>query len=77
MSTPSTLAAIEDFVGNYEVTASGVAKSNFQVMANGDISLKGQTAQFKEVCKNPTQNNGQGYRLITTKATILLFRETE
>ncbi len=73
---PSTLAAIEDFVGNYEVTASGVAKSNFQVMANGDISLKGQTAQFKEVCKNPTQNNGQGYRLITTKATILLFRET-
>ena len=74
---PSTLAAIEDFVGNYEVTASGVAKSNFQVMANGDISLKGQTAQFKEVCKNPTQNNGQGYRLITTKATILLFRQTD
>jgi hypothetical protein len=74
---PSTLAAIEDFVGNYEVTASGVAKANFQVMANGDISLKGQTAQFKEVCKNPTQNNGQGYRLITTKATILLFRQTD
>jgi len=72
---PSTLAAIEDFVGTYDVTASGAA-TTFQLASNGDITLKGQTSSFKEVCKNPTQNNGQGYRLISNKATILLFRET-
>ena len=72
---PSTLGAIEDFVGTYDVTASGAA-TTFQLATNGDITLKGQTSPFKEVCKNPTQNNGQGYRLITNKATILLFRET-
>lgn len=71
---PSTLAAIEDFVGSYTLFSS--ATDTFEVKANGDISLKGQAAQFKEVCKNPTQTNGQGYRLITNKATVLLFRSS-
>ncbi len=71
----SSLTAIADFVGTYDVMASNVA-STFQVAANGDISLKGQASLLKEVCVNPVQNNGQGYRLITQKATVLLFKDT-
>ena len=75
-TNPSTLSAISDFVGAYDVMASNVA-ANFQVAANGDITLKGQTSSFKEVCINPAQNNGQGYRLITNKGTVLLFKGTD
>ncbi|MDO9177551.1 MAG: hypothetical protein Q7U16_04370 [Agitococcus sp.] len=72
----SSLSAISDFVGAYDVMVGNVAAS-FQVAANGDITLKGQASAFKQVCINPVQSNGQGFQLITNKGTVLLFKGTD